>query len=127
MVATSPYHYIMESAAASAEQEKVIGELAQWLFLHFILRTRHFPPEFFSEAVCDSSDYDDFYPLLLASVIETTFWKNVTYTTIDEATARLETLGHPNPIVTMVSSCAMNYGAARKYLKSLLDGDGSTA
>lgn len=114
------------AAAAHIPQEHVIEELQRWLSMHFILRTRHFPPEFFSEAVCDSPDYDEFYPLLLASVSETTFWKHVTQTVIDEATARLETLKHPNPIVAMVSPTAMNYGAARKYLKSLLDGDGST-
>lgn len=114
------------AAAAHIPQEHVIEELERWLSVHFILRTRHFPPEFFSEAVCDSPDYDEFYPLLLASVLETTFWKHVTHTVIGEATARLETLGHPNPIVAMVSPTAMNYGAARKYLKSLLDGDGPT-
>lgn len=113
------------AAAAHIPQENVIEELKQWLSMHFLLRTRHFPPEFFSEAVCDSPDYDELYPLLLASVSETTFWKHVTHTIIDEATARLEALGHPNPIVAMISSCAMNYGAARKYLKTLLDGEGS--
>ena len=113
------------AAAAHIPQEHVIEELKQWLSKHFILRTRHFPPEFFSEAVCDSPDYDDLYPLLLASVSETTFWKHVSHTVIDEATARLEALGHPNPIVSFFFPTSMNYGAARKYLKSLLDGVGS--
>ena len=105
------------------EMEATIVNFCVWMTEHFIEKTMHLPPEFFSLDVCSTDDFTERYPDLLDNIQEQTFWAGMDSKIIDLAIEALESAmdeTSDNVVKTFHPTYKFSYAAASLYLKSLL-------